>query len=310
MPVRMRHGEVVLGYMLWTCGFAHELFGGLLQACARRGRPVAVLDETGALPMLDALRAHPCVRVYTVCSSRDAGIAVGNHLLSSGRHSVVYLSPVGASKFCRLRYDGIVQAYEEAGYAGRVRRYALKEHEAFRPILDAALQRNRAFRAADKAIRRLERVVEQGDGWDSDLLYAYYSRTYLMRRAMQMSMGPLFEQALRETDATAWVGMNDCAAMIAMGFLRARGIDVPGRIGVVGFDNTFEAFSHGLTSYDFNMPALVRAMLDHILRPPSGPGTTPLPPLEVSGEVFVRGSTTRKPPPEIFPAADRSSLAR
>jgi hypothetical protein len=38
-------------------------------------------------------------------------------------------------------------------------------------------------------------------------------------------------------------------------------------LSVVSFDDTPEALHHGLTSYNFDVPAVVRAMLSHLHEP-------------------------------------------
>jgi DNA-binding LacI/PurR family transcriptional regulator len=39
------------------------------------------------------------------------------------------------------------------------------------------------------------------------------------------------------------------------------------KISIIGFDDTFEAFRCGLTSYNFNIQALVQLMLNHVVNP-------------------------------------------
>jgi DNA-binding LacI/PurR family transcriptional regulator len=65
---------------------------------------------------------------------------------------------------------------------------------------------------------------------------------------------------------------------------------VPGRISVTSFDNTVDSFGQGLTSYDFNVPAIVQAMFDHILEPRrSVPRAEPI--LEIPGVIMARQSS-------------------
>lgn len=58
---------------------------------------------------------------------------------------------------------------------------------------------------------------------------------------------------------------NDKIGLQALEYLRNQGVSVPRDISVVGFDNTREALAADLTSFDFNLPAIVHTMLDHIV---------------------------------------------
>lgn len=289
----LRGDDIVLGYMLWIRAIPEERAGELLSALGRQGRPVAVLDEDGRMPAYAAVRTNPRIRVYTVAAGRNAGIDVANHLLSQGHRRVAYLTPVDGALYSRNRYEGMVHAYEEAGLGGAVVRYGLARFSAFEPLMAEAL-RERPFSRLREQLRQFEESVEQRETWIDDKFYSFHSDTYLLRRALQSLMAPLFERALRDTGATAWAGVNDWVALVAMAYVRERGVAVPKQLALAGFDDTFEAFSHGLTSYDFNMPALVHAMLDHVLRPPSPRRTAPLAPLEIPGTVLARTSTAAR----------------
>ena len=62
---------------------------------------------------------------------------------------------------------------------------------------------------------------------------------------------------------------------------------------MAGFDDTVAAFGHGLTSYNFNMPAVVAAMIGFILspqRPPAGCDDAGI--IDAPGMIMVRSSTS------------------
>jgi DNA-binding LacI/PurR family transcriptional regulator len=56
-------------------------------------------------------------------------------------------------------------------------------------------------------------------------------------------------------------------AVECIDFLHERGVQIPRRISVVGFDDSIEAQIHGLTSYNFNSIGVARGMLAHLLNP-------------------------------------------
>jgi len=80
------------------------------------------------------------------------------------------------------------------------------------------------------------------------------------------AMKPLFEKALADPLVTAWVCSNDDAAIMALDFLAKKRCPVPGRISVMGFDDSRQAVEARLTSYNANADRLPQAMMTHILQ--------------------------------------------
>ncbi|MBD3422017.1 MAG: hypothetical protein GF398_18045 [Chitinivibrionales bacterium] len=81
----------------------------------------------------------------------------------------------------------------------------------------------------------------------------------------QHAIRPLFEQALHHQQITAWVCANDLLALWALAFLDEKGFQIPNNISVIGFDDSTDALRKGLTSYNFNMRALVNQMLEYLI---------------------------------------------
>ncbi|MBD3240531.1 MAG: hypothetical protein GF331_08090 [Chitinivibrionales bacterium] len=106
--------------------------------------------------------------------------------------------------------------------------------------------------------------------------------------------GSLFERALRDTAITAWVAINDPCGYAALDFLHGKKVAVPDRIALIAFDDSVEAFVLGLSSYNFNVAAVVRAMIGHLLSPPGGPSARAPRLVEVAGRVVARESTGKR----------------
>jgi DNA-binding LacI/PurR family transcriptional regulator len=102
-----------------------------------------------------------------------------------------------------------------------------------------------------------------------------------------------FKQALADSEITAWVGSNDVVAMMAWSYLRSHGRKIPGDISVVGFDNTFDALQHDITSYDFCLGATAGAALSFLLRPSWRTRVRDLSRPRIEGTIIQRGSTAR-----------------
>jgi len=107
------------------------------------------------------------------------------------------------------------------------------------------------------------------------LPHDYYSlnmdlNMFISAKFQRDHLGPLLEQAAQDTEATAWIAANDRIAFECLSFLEKRKIAVPRRISVVGFDDTIEAMFQGLTSFNFNETAAVKAAISFVVNP----GTT------------------------------------
>jgi DNA-binding LacI/PurR family transcriptional regulator len=63
------------------------------------------------------------------------------------------------------------------------------------------------------------------------------------------------------------------------------------KISLIGFDDTFEAFRKGLTSYNFNIQALVQLMLNHVVNPANMLSSKRTRAVEIEGMLVERQTT-------------------
>lgn len=100
------------------------------------------------------------------------------------------------------------------------------------------------------------------------------------------------DRILADAATTALVGESDPVALLCLRHLQQRGIDVPGRISVAGFDDGMEAMLQRMTSYNFGGDDTTRAMLAFLLKPQRHmkSSRTPLA-VELPGRVVEREST-------------------
>jgi len=119
----------------------------------------------------------------------------------------------------------------------------------------------------------------------SDYLTLYRDREILRHFV------PLFEQALAEPEVTAWVCVIDYIALLALRFLADRGVPVPQRLSVIGFDDLPASLPSGLSTYRFDMAGAAHAMLSHVLRPDYRRARSALRFEEIGGMVVGRGTT-------------------
>jgi DNA-binding LacI/PurR family transcriptional regulator len=100
----------------------------------------------------------------------------------------------------------------------------------------------------------------------------------------------LFREALKRPDISAWVCSTDGVALGAFDFLSKKGVDIPGRISITGFDNTPEALSQRIASYDFDTRNVMRTILDFLHRPASQKRKPDPGPEEIEGFIIERES--------------------
>ncbi|WP_402462498.1 LacI family DNA-binding transcriptional regulator [Isoptericola aurantiacus] len=96
--------------------------------------------------------------------------------------------------------------------------------------------------------------------------------------------------------ATAVVTFNDLVAVGLVDRLRARGLEVPRDLSVVGCDDSYVAalVTPPLTTLRVDLRALGRAAVDHLVATAADTGVPAVPPLDV--ELVVRSSTAPPPP--------------
>lgn len=251
----------VLGVIVWTIGMVGAGTSHTLEELRGVSAPVAVLDENASYTPADMPAAR--FRLFATAGGCDAGDEVCRYLVRLGHTRIAYISPVHAPHWSRNRLRGLRQA---AASAGDTTVWAFtrdlpfpRERESSPSEVIAAWHAScHDSTAQDQtADLVLEAVREESDALQRGIRHARLKQRFT----------PLFEQALTSCRATAWVGANDETALAAIEFLQARGRSVPGNVSVVGFDDGVRAYKRKLTSYNFNAPAVMQAMLSYLLRP-------------------------------------------
>lgn len=279
-------GKAILGTLVWTIALSSvEGVSRAVRRCLRLDKPLAILDETGSAPPPSAGDSR--VRVFSLAASAHAGRRVGTFLLQQGHREVVFVSPVHSMAWSRNRLDGVVSAFADAGLGGGVR--ALTAPGSHHP---------RPQSAAEIRVEQLLTRLPQPHA-DDDLMFARAVRlargTLESAVSSEIAHGRLIQLLDRNPwarSAGAWAVVADGFAVDCVDYLRGKGVRVPEDISVIGFDDTHEAFLHGLTSYNFNGQALMHAMVGHVLAPRTAGGLARRDkPIEVDGFITVRRTT-------------------
>jgi DNA-binding transcriptional regulator YhcF (GntR family) len=272
--------RTVLGFVAWTMGMSLPAALDLERRLSEHGKPVAMLDEDDTLHGVRLAGAR--ARLFVSAGTATCGMHVGQYLRRLGHHNVAYVTVFAQDRWSRNRLAGLREAYGNDSAA-------VQEFTA--PSVDAALADSDEVSRLLVALRRsgAAPVAAQPARSMSAALAEEQVTAMVRRRMLHEHLWPALKAASREAALTAWVGANDDVALQCLEFLRSRSVDVPGRMSVVGFDDTFDATYWQMTSYSFDTSAVVHSMLAHVLRPDlSAGGERAQPSNETPGFVVAR----------------------
>jgi DNA-binding LacI/PurR family transcriptional regulator len=183
------------------------------------------------------------------------------------------------------------KAYSAAGLSAAVSVYTSPGSMADWPKYRAEMEQMHSDAALRDAHRRWQAkapdVLRKHVDW---LLSDSLSDAYATA-CVHATVNTLCERALADGSATAWVFPNDYICGMGYDLLRAKHIQVPRRISLVGFDDSTAAVYRRITSYYFNLPALVKAMLRHVLTPHVLHGVRRRRVIEIEGNIVERQTT-------------------
>jgi hypothetical protein len=265
---RVALGEVVeesgvLGCCAYTLGLDDTGLRLVLAEAERRSLPLSLLEDAGE-PV--AYQASPRCLLVTLAVGPACAYQVGTYLLGLGHRRIAFVSHLHDKIWSRNREQGLRAAAADAGLTGAIVPVTSEHFDEL--VLDA----RRGARIEAEAFERVTAPIREGSSGDAQI--GRHVLTTLSLKITDVLGGfanrrvirPMFEQALR-ADATAWVCVNDAAALDAVAFLRAAGKRVPHDISVMGFDDSVEAFEARLTSYNFNLRGAVGMMISHVTDP-------------------------------------------
>lgn len=275
----------LLGCIVPTLGYHLADIDPFLRYLQRLRCPIAVVDSVAddVVPqwVYDDER-YCCLRIS---ATQACGRDVGNHLISLGHRRIAFLNPFEPAHWVLLRDRGLESAMVDAGLGDGLARCGLDSPMSIRLAWSAAIE-SASYREFLSQARSFEQWLHDDSGGVFRPPVCRRITPTLRQYVNNLRALPLFERALADPNITAWVAVSDAMALAAMDFLAKRRVPVPRRLSVVGFDDTYEALTSGLTSYNFNVPRLIHAMLEFVLRRerPSPPGGV----YEIPGHVVAR----------------------
>lgn len=135
--------------------------------------------------------------------------------------------------------------------------------------------------------------VERQRGYCHAMIDAGFSgeRYCLSARATESATGAAMDKLLDDSEPpTAVLASHDHLAAVVIAVARQRGIDVPGQLSVMGFDDVPESerFVPSLTTMHQPLPEMAAAALDHVLSGTTGAAD----PIELGMRLISRRSTS------------------
>jgi DNA-binding LacI/PurR family transcriptional regulator len=277
--------STVIGYLLWGES-PSELYREVLMRLEKCKKPIAVLQEGSALNITDFMKKNQQIQLFSIATSSTAAKHVATFLLQSGHTSIAYFSPFHKAEWSRARFSGLNEIYSRLGT----------------PIETFTLNKYADSFAYSKFIKSPERYFDQlMSNFSEQVIPSLVKgalescRNSFIQKVehdvIRKNMVPLFSSALKKSACTAWICANDFTALSAVDFLKA---NTKSRIAVIGFDDTFEAFHFGLTSYNFNIQATVQVMISYLVNPASLPANKRSQAFEIEGMLVERKTTFKK----------------
>lgn len=283
----------ILGFLVWTTSIQPSNIANLLSRLRVHRRPVALLDEVNRPG--ETLRSHGRqIHHFTMAVDSSAGEAVARHLLALGHHRIGFVSHQHDQAWSEARLTGLRNLFSQAGLPDAVVPFTCPGASA--QASQKELQLPRLRDVLEDLVPKAARMGYQHRAMSPRARQVMLEQTDHLYRVeiCHQQLEPVLKETSKHRDLTAWVAVNDLAALECLSFLRSRRIAVPDTVSVVGFDDTYEAFAGRLTSYNFNSVAVIDAMMAHVFGPPRrGSARSRGGPITIEGYITRRDTTAR-----------------
>jgi hypothetical protein len=273
----------VLGFVVWQISIDPAFTLWLTDWVTRFARPVAYYFDIHENNFLLPRSKTALVRCFGVESSFESGRRMGQFLFAKGHRRIACSYNKPGILWQSERLEGLRNAFAEGGAASGViprqgedfDEYAFEINPETSGVFPV-LQREQAVRYRPDSVVKVCNTLGE----------------YAVRERLHQALISPMKETVGDRSITAWVGINDGIALECAAFLKNSGIDVPGAVSVIGFDNGFEAASMQMSSYDFNGAGAMCVMVDYLLRPNTSLAGSPSnAPLLLNGFVHERRTT-------------------
>jgi hypothetical protein len=294
------------GFLVRTIA-SRDVVPDLVPRLAALGKPVAVLDEMGSSHFPKLQGRYPNLAVFRHTISGTPARQMGAYLAGLGHHDLAFLSPFHGTSWSVNRLASLQECFRSLGPGYRVTPYTLAlgyqlpyEEEDGGAVEMLHQNLDKARKGWDPEYPPLEGILEKTRP---------HLRSVVWREWVLEQMTPIFEQALRRKETTAWVAADDDTALMANEFLQRRGLRPPRDLTLVGFDDTPEGARLDLTSYNFDFSKFFHGVVIRLLDPPALSLARSRQPIEIEGRIVERGSWGPAPVSAARLKTDGAALA-
>jgi hypothetical protein len=259
---RMRVSSRTLGCIVHALFFAHSQLESTMARLRRHRLPTALYHD-GHPELLQTFRSA-CAGlernlIVAVGSTTLDGERVGRYLQLKGHRRAALFTLARSEARAIPRVVGLQRALGDDGlvlYGPDDEPESGADYLRRRPYAEW-LSRHDEWRARAGADREPVSYYSSGRDAHSQVL------TSVAATALERT----FARAIRDPSLTAWVGIDDRAALCAATFLRNQRIVPAAARAVIGFDNSIESLAADCSSYDFNIRAAVTMLVDFVIAP-------------------------------------------
>jgi len=263
--------NMVIGYIIVHFALQYKEIDEVMHLFHRIKKPIAIFDNEGFSQTIK-YRFPRNVRIFSI-GTHDSkpGKDLARYLLSCGHRHFAYFVTYPEPEWSQIRYSGIKTILNSSGLQFSIQRFCYSQQN-----------RTNVF---SHNLAKILPIVKNLENMYVSQHYTQPLEAFLESRQVIIKM---FHEALTDKAITAWIMPHDKLALHAYYFLRRNGIKIPQRIALCSFDNSFESFGYGITSFDFNAHAAVRAILDYLFAPTIKNSTNVI---KIPGTIMKRETT-------------------
>jgi DNA-binding LacI/PurR family transcriptional regulator/DNA-binding transcriptional regulator YhcF (GntR family) len=264
----------------------------MFQFLQQMKKPVAVLDQTGEPQLESVLPSTGQFRIFRMTVSKEPARQIARFLLGLGHTRIGFASPFNNMIWSLMRLAGLKEQYAKAGHeSGIVAICCGEETDERRRVREQFKADMKKMRAQINAILSdVPLAHRQTIEW---ALNDEYTDGVFRMHYWWHVIEPDIEEALARKDVTAWVLTSDDFLPLFLECVRKANLKVPDDISIACFDDLLVAKTHGITSYNFNHPGVINAMLSYALAPDRYSTLGNKPVIEIEGKIMARRSTRK-----------------
>jgi len=259
--------ESFLGILINGNGLKTILTPAFIQKLLHSGLPVVILDSDGTFSFPRELTNRRNLFIVPVGITESIGENAARFCIQKGHQNCIWLSS-SQSHWARNRLAGVEKVFSNVFGKESVHSFSLPVEETYSESLERARKVNKKLTTLF-AYRDLH---ESPQALDKELELALQRSKPMIRRHLQLERRRKIAAAHLSQIASGhrsqlWICANDTTALLLKEFLINTGHRIPETVSLFSFDDSIEASIDRLTSSNLNLPATIRAAIDHIIDP-------------------------------------------